>query len=280
MRPAALLFIVFLLFVACAPVAPLPTITKTECNPPYFEYTKGDCCLDSDTNGICDRDEAGIIGPIVINKTVIQGPEPVLERTVMPDAIAKFRKKVDGYSYVKGKAQYAVKGSQIRVTLDKVTSLQFSINKTPAHITDVYVDRTSKRAIGYCDPRTEEDIMGTFDADRSKCLALVNQEITLKYDDYNPLLPEDWLLRYQNVLPARVEATDQYVRDLSGWKAVNPVVYFIEGQNEVILRLEANSGLPVKIEINEPTRTRIEEYNKFISNSVKTEDVTYQPTTR
>jgi hypothetical protein len=31
-------------------------ITKT-CNPPYFEYQTGQCCLDSNNNSICDIDE-------------------------------------------------------------------------------------------------------------------------------------------------------------------------------------------------------------------------------
>ena len=33
----------------------------TPCNEPYIEYKKGDCCLDSNKNKICDNDENSAI---------------------------------------------------------------------------------------------------------------------------------------------------------------------------------------------------------------------------
>ncbi len=41
---------------ACQPVAQAPT-SKTFCNPPYYEWQRGQCCLDKNSNNVCDQDE-------------------------------------------------------------------------------------------------------------------------------------------------------------------------------------------------------------------------------
>ncbi|MBD3260085.1 MAG: hypothetical protein GF334_00100 [Candidatus Altiarchaeales archaeon] len=43
-------FLVLLLFLGC--VKP-----SSVCNKPYFEYKKGECCLDENNNKVCDKDE-------------------------------------------------------------------------------------------------------------------------------------------------------------------------------------------------------------------------------
>ncbi len=279
----ALCFFAFL--IACqTPQAPQNITPTVQCTPPYYEYTPGDCCLDKDTNRICDRDEPQYIrGPIVINKTkdVLVAPKPV----VMSDVLIKFRQNVTGYSFYHGKAQYFVKDKLVHVMLDPIKELSFMTNKTiRTHITDIYVDREEHKATGYCDPRTEEKILGTgFKVDRSVCMKLINVPIALPYEDYNPVLPEDWLEKFKDMTPTRVETTDQYIKEPTGWKLVNPVLYFVDATSAVILRLESRTGLPVKVETsdaNDPSTTNVETYTWLVPNDVKSEEVTHQPFAR
>ncbi|MBM3200031.1 hypothetical protein FJZ53_03760 [Candidatus Woesearchaeota archaeon] len=54
----ALLFIVTLLLVGCKiPTGNAVLEKESLCNKPYFEFMKGQCCLDSNNNQICDKDE-------------------------------------------------------------------------------------------------------------------------------------------------------------------------------------------------------------------------------
>lgn len=273
------LMVVLVFLVACQPaVLPQPNITTTtECNPPYYEYTKGDCCLDKNANGICDRDEPEAPGP-VINKTTTFGPTLPLERTIMASVIAKFQENVTSYSYKQGKDAYFVMGKLVHVELGSFKELEFKYNNTiRTYITDIFIDRERQEAIGYCDPRTEEDIVGEFQADRSKCIKLINIPINLSYAAFNPRLPEDWLFRYADDIPGRIETNDQYVKEPSGWKSVNPVLFFVDSQNEIILKLDSKTGLPLKVEIHEPVFTKVETFDFFVHNSVKPQEVAYQP---
>jgi len=59
--------LVFTLFLmGCSP--------QSICKEPYLEYKKGDCCLDSDNNGICDQDEDKQLNEPT-EKIIIQAPE-------------------------------------------------------------------------------------------------------------------------------------------------------------------------------------------------------------
>lgn len=273
------LVLFLILLAACRPavVAPQPNITVTECNPPYYEYTPSDCCLDQDTNGVCDRDEKPAEGPIVINKTKVIEPGPVLERTIMADLIAKFRQNVTSYSFTRGTDKYFVMNEFVHVKLGNFKELPFKTNDVRTYITDIFVDRRAQKAIGYCDPRTEEEIVGEFNADRSKCIKLINIPIALPYAEYNPYLPEDWLQRFSHALPARVEATDQYIKQPTGWFAVNPVLHYVSGDVPVVIRVDKRTALPVQVEVGAgPALTRTE-YDWLIVNSVQKHEVEYQP---
>lgn len=47
------------------------------CNPPYYEYAKGSCCLDEDYNGVCDIDEKTEI--VEEEETIIEEPIKAVE---------------------------------------------------------------------------------------------------------------------------------------------------------------------------------------------------------
>ncbi len=276
MKIPILIFIVLLL-AGCQPAIVHQqeniTPTRTECNPPYYEYTPGDCCLDSEPNQICDRYENRTIAPA---RNATTGPQ-MPPSSHISDALIKFRQNITSYSAFQEKTQYLVRGNLARVKLDKIQRPSIRINKTiPAAITDIYVDREAKEAIGYCDPRREKEIMGEFDPQRGACAKLIDIPIPLDYGQYNPYLPEDWLIRFSHAQPIFAETTEQYVREPTGWKLVNPVLHFQEGPSTVILRLDSKTGLPIKIEIKEGDRAQVISYNWLIHNTVKPEEVVYQ----
>ena len=274
MRTLAL-FLALLFFAAsCQPaIVHVDNATKTECNPPYYEYNAGDCCLDDDANQVCDRYENRTQPQI--NKTI--GPQEP-PKSPVSDALAKFKSTVTGYSYQVGKTEYLVRGELIHIKPEFVKKLDIKVNSTiPATITDIYIDRSARKAVGYCEPKRETEILGEFDPDRSNCAKITDIELTLPYDEYNPVLPEDWLTRFSYAAPTLVEESNQYVKDFTGWKAVNPVLHFIENGDEYILRLDTRTGLPLKVEVAETEGIpKTISFSGFVHNSVKPQEVVHQ----
>lgn len=272
MRSAWLILLVFL--AACAPVILQQNTTQPQpgCAPPSYEYVPSDCCLDKDANGVCDRDEQP-----AITGSVMSVPEPQEPaRSIMSGIIITFRQGVANYAFKQGKDAYVVQGELVHVTFGSVKELPFSINDTArVFITDLFVDRRAREAVGYCDPRTEAKLMGGSYADRSVCKKLIDIPIMLPFDEHDPYLPEDWLQRFSHAAPTLVEDTDQYINE----KTINPVLHFTENGNEVILRIDATTGLPVKVEIV-GSRKDIVEYSMLVHNRVRPEELLYRPYAR
>lgn len=271
MRQALLIFALIFL-VACSPIKPLQNATVIACTPPSYEYTPGDCCLDADANKACDRDEQ--YKPSSPTAAVVAEQEP----SALSEVIGKFENGVSSYSYKEGGAEYIVKGGLIHVKLDTFRELPTKINNTiRSYVTDLFIDREAAQAIGYCDPRSEERIVGEFNADRSNCIKIIDLPFALPYGEYNPFLPEDWLQRFANATPTLVEDTDQYVKQESGWKAVNPVLHFQENNIEYILRIDAKYGIPLRVEQRIDDKTTAQEYANTIYNTIKPAELVYQP---
>lgn len=268
-----MLALAFVFLIACQPaVVPKQNTTPTVCSPPYYEYTSGDCCLDSEPNQVCDRYENRTIAP----KNLATGPQQP-QSSIVSDMLIKLRQNITGYSVFNGKTQYIVHGTLARVKYDKMQRLGIKINSTmPVSITDLYIDREAREAIGYCDPRREKEIMGEVDMDRSACAKIIDLPVALPYDEYNPTLPEDWLARFSYAPPILAETTDQYVKEPTGWKLVNPVLHFIENGAEYTLRLESKTGLPIRVEIKQGDKTEVISYTWLVHNSVKPQEVVYQ----
>src|SRR3989344_118757 len=95
-------FVVLVFLVACQQVVPTQNSTQplSPCNPPYHEYTPGDCCLDKDANGVCDREEQLLaITGSVVGVPGLQQPAP----SIMSYIINKFRQNVSDYAFKQGK---------------------------------------------------------------------------------------------------------------------------------------------------------------------------------
>jgi len=267
-----LAFLVVFLVGCNAAQSPTGNVVASACEPPNYEYAAGDCCLDADADKVCDRDE-----PAPEPAPEPQVFEPAPANQAIADAIAKFNQNVSSYYFKIGKDEHFVRGKEVHIQLGTFRELPFKVNGTiRTHITDIFIDRSRSEAIAYCDPRTEEEIVGEFNADRSKCIKLIDIPFTLDYQEYNPELPEDWLHKYANTAPARVEDTDQFIKLPSGWKTVNPVLHFQEGDKTVILRLDAKTGLPLKIETTEGTLNKITSFDFFVHNTVKPEQLVHK----
>lgn len=265
------LVLAIILLTACQPVAIQQNVTAQICSPPYYEYTAGDCCLDTQPNQICDRNETTDL--TAKNRTFGAQQPP---KSIVSDLIIKFRGNTTSYSFVQGKTEYLVYGDIVRVKLETVPKLDIEVNNTPAYLTDIYVDRKAHTATGYCDARRERDILGDIDADRSRCMPIVDLPIPLPYESYNPELPEDWLTRFAYATPTLVETTDQYVKETTGWKLANPILHFTENNEEYILKIESKTGLPIRVETRKGDLSSVITYTLLIDNKVKPSDMIYQ----
>jgi hypothetical protein len=266
-------FLALIVLTACQPViVHVDNVTETECRPPYYEYSPGDCCLDSEPNQMCDRYENRTAPQF--NRTIVpQSPK----NTEISDAMIKFKSKVTGYSYQVGKEKFIVMGDLVHIKPEFVKKLSIRVNNTiPVTITDIYIDRSSKTAVGYCEPKREIEILGEFDPDRSNCIKITDMEFSLPYAEYNPTLPEDWLRRFSYAAPIVAQKNDQYVKDFTGWKAVNPILTFSENGDEYTIYLELITGLPIKVDVTEGIRQKTISYSDFNHNMVKPEEVAHQ----
>lgn len=270
------LLIVFLVGCGTNP-GPTGEVVASTCTPPQYEYTPGDCCLDAQADGVCDRDQTAST-PVPTAAPAVLDPK----MRVIPDAIAKFNQNVSSYSFKVKKDDYFIRGPLIHVrygTFDD--SRVYLYNGTiRTFITDLYVDRETKELVAYCDPRTEEEIVGEYQADRSKCIKVIDLPFTLDYHKYNPQLPEDILQDYAHREPSLVEDTEQFIKEPSGWKAVQPIVHYGDDVNEVILRLDAKTGLPLRIETRKAELTTTVSYEFFVHNRVKPAETVYKPFAR
>lgn len=270
------LLVVFL--VGCsAAQSPTGEVVASTCMPPNYEYAPGDCCLDSQPNQICDRDEPAATA---VPTPAAQPLDPKM--AVIPNAIANFQQNVSSYSFKIKKDDYVVRGPLIHVRYGSFDeSRSYLYNGTiRTFITDLYVDRETKQLVAYCDPRTEEEIVGEYQADRSKCIKVIDLPFDLDYNKYNPKLPEDILEDYKHREPSLVEDTEQFIKEPSGWKAVNPIVHFGDDTNEIILRLDAKTGLPLRMETRKGELTTTTGYEFFVHNRVKPEETVYKPFAR
>ncbi len=73
-----IMLLLLIILVACQQA---PLEIKTQCNSPYFEWQKGQCCLDANQNSICDEHETTIVQerikepvPEIIPKEPIREP--------------------------------------------------------------------------------------------------------------------------------------------------------------------------------------------------------------
>lgn len=215
---------------------------------------------------------------IEINKTPEPVPEPVEEELGVVEALLySIEQNITSYSFFSGKTQVFVLGDKMHILLDDFVELDFDTNGTRSFLTNAFLDLSTKTAVGYCDVRQEEEILGSFKADRSKCIKLINIPINVSFDDVYVKTPIDWLQEFKDTEPSIVETADQYVKQPTGWFTISPVLHYKLPEKSVIIRVDKKTKLPAKIEITKGQLIERIDYNWIIVNQVKPEEVTYQP---
>lgn len=196
---------------------------------------------------------------------------------VVEQLLHSIRTNITSYSFFVGKTQVFVLENKMRVLFGDFVELPFETNNSRTFLTDAYINLSSRTAVGYCDVRREERILGSFNADRSKCLKLANIPINVSFEQVYAKTPVDWLEEYQHSKPTIIETTDQYLKQPTGWFTINPVIHYEFTDKTVIMRIDKKTRMPVRIEIVEDDKVKKVEYEWLLVNQVKKEDVEYQP---
>ena len=135
--------ILALFLLSCAPKV------EVVCKAPYIEWKAGECCLDTNNNGVCDWDEQKVVEKIA--------EEQKVEIDIMQELLAQAPDNYWFHSYDAG---------QVVVVGDK----RHSYVDVEEGITDIFWDTTAKKAEELCDIKEEIIQEGDkFQPDRPIC---------------------------------------------------------------------------------------------------------------
>lgn len=232
------IFVIFILLAACTQVAePEPF-----CTAPYIEWSPGRCCLDADSNGICDVDES---------QTVVEPLEPVMEEPeqMMESLLADIP---DDYVFHNPETGIViVVGDKRKVVMEAVTSGS----------TGIYWDTSQDRAWSVCD--SDEELIqrgGLYSPETARCPVGAISVVPLSGSDLAVLKsriksPVDWMLEYRDKEPFDVDLTLQQLNV----RSIRPVMQFRDDHTITTLRFDAYHGVPVRVE-----RTDVNTRKKFL----------------
>jgi hypothetical protein len=154
---------------------------------------------------------------------------PAQTRTRMYRFLDKFA-KVTGYDFAYKGDHYYSKGTKYKIILsapETVSGAKFGdVEKHLYYYDTIYVDRTAKTAIAYCEGHDSKV--------NKQCaqLELYDLAYPVPYNDYSILLPEDWLLTYLDKEPSSVEENK----------------YYIEGRATVFVRFNETPEIELNID--------------------------------
>jgi len=230
---------------------------KITCTKPYI-LVGSTCCLDTNSNGICDSDESQ--KSVTPTQKTAQAPETntttqVQEQKTMNATIkelltrAKIKVKSLSYTYFGPPNQalgldFTYISNSIKV---RYASTQWDDRKNPYDT--VYLNSYSKSAVGYCEN------MGCNNKDL---------KITLSYDDHYRIMPLEIL---DTITFAEQTGTER----IDNRDAI--ILNFEDAQKRTgTMSVDSFWGLPLQIEYLTPTHFKIE-YRDIAVNSVTDSDV-------
>jgi len=191
------------------------------------------------------------------------------QRTKLYDFLDTFRERVNSYQFVYGSDEYFVRGDRYKIILDQpvtVSRVSFDdVDKNLFYYDTVYVDRSTKRAIAYCE--------GHDDQTNHQCASLELYDLTypVAFSEYDLVLPEDWLFTYLNHEPSTVEIGKYYVKGRATTTMVfdlNPTLH---------LHFDRSTGLPVRADkLNGKQLLERYDYERLASNKVSDADVRHR----
>ena len=157
--------------------------------------------------------------------------------------ILKANEKFDSYAYRDGSVLVIISGDHIRYLFDSL--YQFNGD----FLTDIYIDRKSRTALGYCNIDREARMFdNSFDYERSKCRDYLNSSVSLFFDEWNPRDPLSVLEEFANIEPVLVETALTTIGIGSNSKAISPTIHYEVRGKKIILRIDRRYHVPVKVE--------------------------------
>ena len=270
------------------------TTQEIVCNSPYITTGKV-CCLDANSNGICDKEENST--EIAVEEKVkiteqktpqvplatpesereqveVTTPEqiPVVEETIseteysskLGKLMSAFAQNVTSYQFRVNKDKYFVRGDRVKIIFDDVQSkYRITINgkNFPQFYYDtVYLNLDKREAVGFCEGFDENTNK------RCEGLNIKDIPLDLDYNSYNIKLPEDWLMEFLDRTYDKVEENKYYIAGhqatLVAFRGTPPIdMYFAE-----------RSGLPIRI-IQRYSPAKVTDFLDLATNIVRDEDV-------
>lgn len=230
-------YVLVLLLVLAACGQELEATPTPLCQPPHIPYGGG-CCLDANTNNICDEFEQ----PVAPQPEPEQQPaEP--KQTQLQAYLQELPSVYTFFSDETGRV--LVHEEKRRILLDVIKD----------RATDLYYDLEQQRAWEVCDSAIEERIMGdAYDTDIARCPPNEIAVRELGAQEYNQRLyeiegPVEWMHRYATREPIRIEASAQQLK----LRTIKPTLFFEEADGTtIVLRLDSYYHIPVRVERHVP----------------------------
>lgn len=152
--------------------------------------------------------------------------------------------KFSNYAYLVDDALIIVSGNRSRYYFSQLSSVE------GIPITDVYVDRSAKTAVAYCNIDREAHLSPTsFDYERSKCKGYLDAELNVSFEAWDPKGPIDFLEEFENETPILVEDNLLTISIGGNSKTIQPSLHYEKNGKEVILRIDKRYNIPAKVEI-------------------------------
>jgi hypothetical protein len=194
---------------------------------------------------------------------------PAAQRTRMYKFLDAFAKNVKSYQFKFKTGKYYVKGTRYKVILEApiiVKHIQFGdLEKDLFYYDTVYVDRSAKTAIAYCEGHKSQ--VNTQCTD----LNLFDLAYPVSYKDYDIILPEDWLLANLDKEPVLFESNKYYVKGRAS------VFVRIETDPALELSIDPGTGLTMQADTKEGNQLiSRNEYLDLVSNEVRDVDVQHR----
>jgi len=190
-------------------------------------------------------------------------------RTKMYDFLDTFAKNVRSYQFKYKRNAYYAKGTRYKIILDApviVKNVKFGeMQKQFFYYDTIYVDRAAKTAIAFCEGH-ESHV-------NSQCteLDLFDLAYPASYEEYDIILPEDWLLANLNNVPSQIEGNKYYIKGRAS------IFVRFETNPALELNIDPSTGLIMQADLKKGSQlVSRNEYLDLVSNEVRDVDVEHR----
>jgi hypothetical protein len=177
-----------------------------------------------------------------------------------------FAAKVNSYEFTYKGNKYYVKGTRYKIILkNPVTVKEVSfgdIKKNLFYYDTVYVDRSTKTAIAYCEGHSSQV--------NTQCsqLEIYDLAYPATFQDYDITLPEDWLFTYLDKEPSTWDENKYYIQSRAS------ITVTFAGDPELELDFDPGSGLVMRADQKQGDRLVMRhDYEKLAINLAREKDV-------